>query len=344
MLSVAGRRPAVLVHKKSRRIIAANPAAAREYGYPSETLAGRPIESLWPQAPSNLDRASFGVLKIARHRLSDGRPMDVGVVVLPTAQARGAVGLAVSKVSKRAFSLALLESQGRVLELMSRAAPLEKVLRALVLAIEDLSADMLGSVLLLADDAVHAKPGAAPSLPPGYCEAIDGLKIGPAAGSCGTAMYHGRQVIVTDINVDPRWARYRKLAQRYGLRACWSTPIVSRGGKVLGSFALYYREPRAPSQQEKELVQVAAELAALAVERSKAGAPDLPAGAQEELSRRELQVLRSIAHGQPVKRIAAHLGLAISTVYTHRARIFRKVGVGSDVALARYALVHRMVE
>src|SRR6202007_2448701 len=92
--------------------------------------------------------------------------------------------------------------------------------------------------------------GAGPSLPTKYAEAIDGAVIGPSVGSCGTAAYRAEPVIVSDIATDPLWADFRDLASAHELRACWSTPILSSAGKVLGTFAIYYREPRSPSSEE----------------------------------------------------------------------------------------------
>jgi DNA-binding CsgD family transcriptional regulator len=174
--------------------------------------------------------------------------------------------------------------------------------------------------------------------------AIEGLKIGPTAGSCGSAMYFGKTVIVSDIASDPLWRAYRRHALKHGLRACWSAPIVSPGGEILGAFAFYYREPREPSPRERRVVEVAAELAAIAITRAMAQAPG-PAAAPERaaLSARELEIVRLIANGEPVKRIARDLGLTISTVYTHRARIFDKLGVRSNARLARYAMTRRLV-
>jgi PAS domain S-box-containing protein len=109
--------------------------------------------------------------------------------------------------------------------------------------------------------------GAAPSLPKLYTKAIDGLAIGPKAGSCGTAMYRRESVVVTDILEDPLWEPYRAVVEPYGLRACWSTPILAHSGKVLGSFAMYYREPRSPSQAEMRALEMATHLAGIAIER-----------------------------------------------------------------------------
>src|SRR5262245_4841276 len=143
--------------------------------------------------------------------------------------------------------------QSKVLEMIARNAPLGEILERLVMLIEAQSPDMLCSVLLLSDDGNHIRHGAAPSLPADYVKAIDGAAIGQKHGSCGTAMHRGKPVIVSDIMTDPLWEDFRDLASAAGLRACWSTPIMSGRGKVLGSFAMYYREPRTPTGDESAL-------------------------------------------------------------------------------------------
>ena len=156
--------------------------------------------------------------------------------------------------------------QNRVLKMIANNAPLGHILSSLVLLIEEQSPDMLCSVLLLSKDGNHIEHGAAPNLPDHYVEAVNGGPIGPKHGSCGTAMYRGKPVVVTDIFVDPLWEDYRELARTSGLRACWSTPIMSTRGKVLGSFAMYYREPRVPTGDESRLTDVATHIAGLAIE------------------------------------------------------------------------------
>lgn len=156
--------------------------------------------------------------------------------------------------------------QSRVLKMIAANAPLSEVLNDLVLLIEAQSPGMLCSVLLLSADGNHIEHGAAPSLPPQYVKAVDGAPIGPKNGSCGTAMYRGKPVVVTDIFEDPLWDDYRELAEGTGLQACWSTPIMSSKGKVLGSFAMYYREPRTPTGDESRLTSVATYIAGLAIE------------------------------------------------------------------------------
>ena len=158
--------------------------------------------------------------------------------------------------------------QKKVLEMIASGAPLGEILTSLVLLIEAQTPEMLCSVLLLSDDGDHIVHGAAPSLPEQYVKAIDGEPIGPKNGSCGTAMYRGKPVIVTDILKDPLWEDYRDLASASGLRACWSTPILSARGKVLGSFAMYYRQPQAPTGAEARLTEVATHIAGIAIEQA----------------------------------------------------------------------------
>ena len=158
------------------------------------------------------------------------------------------------------------EEQSQVLKMISANAPLSEILTRLVLLIEEQSPGMLCSVLLLSADGNHIEHGAAPSLAPAYVKAVNGEPIGPKNGSCGTAMYRGKPVIVTDIFEDPLWEDYRDLAAASGLRACWSTPILTDRGKVLGSFAMYYGEPRVPTGEEARLTSVATYIAGLAIE------------------------------------------------------------------------------
>src|SRR5205809_5696178 len=109
--------------------------------------------------------------------------------------------------------------------------------------------------------------GGAPNLPKAYTEAIDGAFIGASVGSCGTAAYRAEQVIVADLATDPLWADFRDLALMHSLRACWSTPVFSSEGKVIGTFAMYYREPRSPSAREQGTIKHITHLAGIAIQR-----------------------------------------------------------------------------
>src|SRR6184192_658194 len=159
--------------------------------------------------------------------------------------------------------------QTRVLEMTAANAPLSEVLTNLVLLMEAQAEGMLCSILVLTADGLRVRHGAAPSLPDAYVKAVNGAPIGPRNGSCGTAMYLKRPVVVTDVMIDPLWADYRHLAEICGLRACWSTPIFSPEGDVLGSFAMYRQEQRGPNAEETRLTQIATHIAGIAIERQR---------------------------------------------------------------------------
>jgi signal transduction histidine kinase len=159
--------------------------------------------------------------------------------------------------------------QGGVLEMIAASAPLVDILTRLVLLMEAQADEMLCSILVLSADGVHVKHGAAPSLPEAYVKAVNGAPIGPRNGSCGTAMYLKRPVVVTDVMTDPLWANYRHLAEICGLRACWSTPILSSQGDVLGSFAMYRQETRGPQPEETRLTEIATHIAGIAIDRQR---------------------------------------------------------------------------
>ena len=161
----------------------------------------------------------------------------------------------------------------RVLELAVGDKPLEETLGELLGIVESTSqTGVLGSVLLLDEDGRHLRHGAAPSLPREYCAAIDGAEIGPSVGSCGTAAYTSEPVFVTDIANDPLWADFRELALAHQLRACWSIPILTTGRRVVGTFAMYHREPREPTVRDLALVDLVIQTAALVIDRKRSQA------------------------------------------------------------------------
>ena len=157
-----------------------------------------------------------------------------------------------------------------MLEKLNSDLSLELILRAFVLKIESLSPPALCSVLLLDAEGKHLMPGAAPSLPDFFNEALVGLEIGPSRGSCGTAAFTRERVIVDDIATHPLWADFRELAQRANLASCWSEPVISGNGKVLGTFAIYHRHPQAPDSQQIKAIEMAAHFTAIAIERKQA--------------------------------------------------------------------------
>ena len=146
----------------------------------------------------------------------------------------------------------------------AKGEPLESVLERYLLVVESTAeADTSTSILLLDGTTLHH--GAGPKLPKEYRDAINGLSIGPVAGSCGTAAFHGHPVYVCDIANDPLWENYRQFALKHDLRACWSTPIRNQDGKLLGTFAVYHQRPRKPTAGELASIQDITEHVARAI-------------------------------------------------------------------------------
>jgi PAS domain S-box-containing protein len=162
----------------------------------------------------------------------------------------------------------MLAGEKRILEMVARGDSLAEILDSLCRLVEEQDQDVLASVSLV--DGNRVRHGGAPSLPKAYKNAIDGIVIGPCAGSCGTAAFRGEQVIVSDIATDPLWADYRDAALPHSLRACWSTPVFSSEGKVIATFAMYYREPRSLSVRDKEIIEQISHLAGVAIQHKQA--------------------------------------------------------------------------
>ena len=206
----------------------------------------------------------------------------------------------------------LLNTENKVLEVITRNVSLSRTLDYLCREIEIQAPGMLCSFLLVDEKRKRLRHGAAPSLPKEYIKAIDGLQIGPSIGSCGTAAYMKKPVIVSDIETDPRWADYKDLALKHDLKACWSTPIISTDKKVLGTFAMYYNHPNSPNSHEKKIIETATNLARIAIERMKA----------QELARRFGEILEEslneiyIFDAKQIKFLQVNKGARLNLGYT----------------------------
>ena len=165
---------------------------------------------------------------------------------------------------------AVLAGEKRVLEMIARGGSLPDILDSLCRLVEDLSPGSLASILVMDEDGRRLRHGAAPSLPRSYVDAIDGISIGPVAGSCGTAAYRSEPVIVADIANDPVWVTWRDLALPHGLRACWSTPVRASDGRVLATVAVYARQPGRPTASQQKMIERVTDLASIAIERKRA--------------------------------------------------------------------------
>ncbi len=173
---------------------------------------------------------------------------------------------------RRHDSVERLQSlQNATLEAIARGEALAAIMTALCERVEVLAPGVVCSVVTI-DDEFRLRPLAAPSLPRTYGEAVNGTPIGPRVGSCGTAIYRKSPVEVTDIAGDPHWEGYRELVLPLGLRACWSSPIAARDGRIVGSFAFYYREPRGATAFERRIVETCVHLCAIAIEHEEVNA------------------------------------------------------------------------
>jgi diguanylate cyclase (GGDEF)-like protein/PAS domain S-box-containing protein len=181
----------------------------------------------------------------------------------------GLVGIS-RDITERKRQDARRHGHARLLEMIARGQPLVAVLDAIVTTVEDELDGITASVLLLDEESQRLRHGAATRLPPAYVKLIDGIGIGPKVGSCGTAAWRRSPVFVRDVLEDPLWSDFRELAVIFGFRSCWSTPIMSADGRVLGTFGLYSNSPREATSLELELTAMATDIAGIAIERARA--------------------------------------------------------------------------
>lgn len=165
----------------------------------------------------------------------------------------------------------LIAGQGEVLEMISKGVPLGAILNRIVAWVQAQSTEgAIASILLMDDDGEHLLHGAAPDLPADYNNAVHGARIGPNVGSCGTAAYKKLTTIVEDIATDPLWKDFKDIALLHGLQACWSTPLIGKDGKVLGTFAIYYKYAKSPQADDLHILKLVSRTTVLAIEHQRA--------------------------------------------------------------------------
>lgn len=266
--------PYIVVRRSDFRILDANAAAERLYGYSRDELLALCATDLRPpeHVPAFIALMRGGPVEPPaggwKHRRKDGSELSVEVagqdVEIDGVPAR--LVLIRDVTEARRTQLALAE-QHRILELIAGDTPLQVILDEIVRAVQSHEPRLRGSILLLDDDRQTFRTASGPDLPAEYRSAVEGIRIGPAVGSCGTAMWRRERVITRSIATDPLWQDYHPLALKHGLAACWSEPIVNSSGAVLGSLAVYAPVESEPSDAMVGVLAAAARLTAIAVER-----------------------------------------------------------------------------
>lgn len=258
---------------------------------------------LLDQKLSNVDRKSLSFAERIEILRQEGAIVEVqrhaGRIYerRQTASPSGKIISLITDITVRHRLEIIQKGRNNVLELLAKGQSLHDVLTALVEHCETLNPNMLGSVLVLDESGLHLLLGAAPSLPQTYNDAIHGVEIGMGVGSCGTAAYTGSRVIVDDIATNPLWADYVDLAAQAGLKACWSQPILSSSKKILGTFAMYYKEVRQPSDEDLNFISSTAYLVGIAIESHKTEAERKAALYKaEQANRAKSEFLATMSH------------------------------------------------
>src|SRR5882724_5433243 len=270
-----------------------NRAGAELAGIPEDELVGTPVTNTYLPEERQVFRERLeqlktgGTLRYERtfvRKNSEMVPVEVSVTAI-----RGGYFQAILRdISKRKQGEALLAGEKRLLEMVAKGDSLSSILDAICRLVEELCSGCLCSILLLDSSGQRLCHGAGPSIPKPYAQAIDCFVIGPNVGSCGSAAYRAEQVIVSDIATDPLWAHFRDVALTNGLKACWSTPILSFENRVLGTFAMYYREPRSPAPRHQDVIEQITHLASIAIQRKRA---EEALRASEQLARGQVEAL-----------------------------------------------------
>lgn len=277
--SVADRtNRALVVTDRNLGIMYTNVAFAELFGYrPGEAL-GHHAEDLMvgpctdPKAIQKLQRF-LGEERGGEQDIlvydKDGGELWVTAYVKAFRNARGKVKFLVGMLTDIGESKQLRSLQQLITTALADNRPLTEICTRLCRRVEELAPDVVCSILHVdADGELHPLGG--PSLPPAYSASLDGVAIGPAVGSCGTAAYLCEPVLARDIDSDPRWQPFKSGPLAAGLRACWSTPIKGKDGRVIGTFAFYFRECRGPSRWHQRIVDACVQLGSLAIERQEA--------------------------------------------------------------------------
>ncbi len=262
------------------RFLVANAAMAQSTPYRTpEALVGKCDFDF--HAPADAERFSLQEKEIMRTGIGfsdveesyvgpDGQRRYVSTSKMPLRDDAGhVIGIVGSSrdITIQIQSNQLQQGQARLMEMIARSEAIEDILHALILLIEKQITGIACSIMLLDDSGTCLKYGAAANIPPEWSMLVNGMPIGPDSAPCGTAAWLGEPVYINDITTNPLWAEFRAMTAPFGLRSCWSTPIMSHHGKILGTFTLYSREVQEPTEPTRDLMGFATHIAGIALER-----------------------------------------------------------------------------
>ncbi|MDA9411680.1 EAL domain-containing protein [Bradyrhizobium sp. CCBAU 45384] len=272
---------AVIIADVEHNIRYVNSAFTALFGYTSEEAEGRPAAELIAGCHTN----RRAIAKLVKRLMAGGRRGEVETLVYDKSgeeiwvcarldafrDSKGRLRHIFALVEDITESRQLRSLQQLIMSALADEVPISEIADRLCRRVEEIAPDVVCS-LLHVDAAGLIHPLGGPSLPEEYSSALDGIAIGPDVGSCGTAAFYGEPVLAEDLDTDPRWQPYKAMPLATGLRACWSTPVKAKDGRVIATFAFYYREPRAPSNWHRRIVDACVDLAAFAIERKEARA------------------------------------------------------------------------
>jgi len=271
---------AVVLTDRNLRVVYTNAAFSGMFGYSAAEARGRQANQLLAGPFTGHE-----TLRRLRRRICDGSgdgeevlaydkngdEIWVSATVRAFRNSRGSIKYVFALLSDISEKKQLRSLQQLILGALADELPLTEIADQLCRRVEVIAPDVVASLLHVDSDGL-LHPLGGPSLPDDYCRALEGVAIGPDIGSCGSAAYFGKPVLAEDLDTDPRWRPYKTRPLEVGLKACWSTPIKAKDGRVIGTFAFYFRECRAPSRWHQRIVDACVHLGALAIERKEARA------------------------------------------------------------------------
>jgi diguanylate cyclase (GGDEF)-like protein/PAS domain S-box-containing protein len=271
---------AAVVTDQNLRIVYTNAAFAGMFGYSFEEAKGRPANELLvgrhtdrkvlARLRRGIGKESSGEEEILAYD-KNGNEIWISINAKAFRNRRGRLKYMFALLTDITETKQLRSLQQLIMGALADEIPIADIADRLCRRVEQIAPDVVSSLLHIdAGGLVHPLGG--PSLPEDYSAALEGIAIGPDIGSCGSAAFYGEPVLAIDIDTDPRWQPFKTRPLEVGLRACWSTPIKAKDGRVIGTFAFYFRESRPPSRWHQRIVDACVHLGAIAIERKEARA------------------------------------------------------------------------